>query len=36
MHVDSYLNAERNNFLENKTVRDVLELFVRNNFIQNN
>ena len=36
MHVDSYLNAEQNNFLSNKTVRDLLELYVRNNFTQNN
>ena len=33
---DSNLNADQSNFLENKTVRDVLELYVKNNFIQNN
>ena len=34
--VDSNLNADQSNFLANKTVRDVLELYVKNNFIQNN
>ena len=34
--VDSDLNADQSNFLANRTVRDVLELYVKNNFIQNN
>ena len=34
--VDSNLNADQSNFLANKTVRDVLELYVTNNSIQNN
>ena len=34
--VDSSLNADQSNFLENKTVRDVLELYMKNNIIQNN
>ena len=34
--VDSNLNADQSNFPANKTVRDGLELYVENNFIQNN
>ena len=34
--VDSNLNAYQSNFRANKLVRDVLELYVKNNIIQNN
>ena len=34
--VDSTLNEDQSKFLANKTVRDVLELCMRNYFIQNN
>ena len=34
--VDANLNADQSSFLANKTVRDVLELQVTNNIIQNN
>ena len=34
--VDCNLNADQNNFLANKTVKDVLELYVKYNIIQNN
>ena len=34
--VDSNINADQSNFLANKTVRDVSELYVKNNIIQNN
>ena len=34
--VDSNLNADQSNFLANKTVRDVLELYVKNHTIQKN
>ena len=36
MRVDSNLSADHSNFLANKTVEHVLELYVTNNFIQNN
>ena len=34
--VDSNLNAYQSNFRANKLVRDVLELYVKDNIIQNN
>ena len=34
--VDSNLNVDQSNFLANKTVRDVLELYVKNYIIRNN
>ena len=34
--VNSNLNADQSNFLANETVRHVLELYVKNNVIQNN
>ena len=34
--LDSNLNAYQSNFRANKLVRDVLELYVKNNIIQNN
>ena len=34
--VDSNLNAYQSSFRANKLVRDVLELYVKNNIIQNN
>ena len=34
--VDSNLNVDQSNFLGNKTVRDVLELYVKNYIIRNN
>ena len=34
--VDSNLNVDQRNFLANKTVRDVLELYVKNYIIRNN
>ena len=36
MRVNSNLNADQGNFLEKKTVRHVLELYVKNNIIRNN
>ena len=34
--VDSNLNVDQSNFLGNKTVREVLELYVKNYIIRNN
>ena len=36
MRVNSNLNADQGNFLKKKTVRHVLELYVKNNIIRNN
>ena len=36
MRVNSNLNADQSNFLANKTVKHVLELYVKNNIIQDN
>ena len=34
--VDSHLNADQSDLLANNLVRDVLELYVKNNIVQNN